>query len=105
MRNEKNTLHRFLLSISIILTSCSNKWSSEFRDFNKSLNDVKNKGKNVEEARDSIQLKRLDDLSKTDTTDKNKQEFNDLQNKINSKVIPKMDAYEKANETFTCQIS
>ncbi|GEQ04462.1 EMYY motif lipoprotein [Staphylococcus gallinarum] len=85
-----------LLSISIILTSCSHKWSSEFRDFNKSLNDVKNKGKNVEEAMDSIQLKRLDDLSKTDTTDKNKQEFNDLQNKINSKVIPKMDAYEKA---------
>ncbi|RIP35924.1 EMYY motif lipoprotein [Staphylococcus gallinarum] len=85
-----------LLSLSIILVSCSHKWSSEFRDFNKSLNDVKNKGKNVQEAMDSIQLNRLNDLSKTDTTDKNKQEFNDLQNKINSKVIPKMDKYEKA---------
>ncbi|MCG7340058.1 EMYY motif lipoprotein [Staphylococcus sp. ACRSN] len=85
-----------LVSLSIILASCSHKWSSELKDFDKSLNDVKNKGKNVEEEMDAIHLNRLNDLSETDTTDKNKKEFNDLQNKINSKVIPKMDEYEKA---------
>lgn len=45
---------------------------------------------------DDIQLKRLDNLSKTDMTDKNKKAFNDLQNELNSKLIPKLEEYETA---------
>lgn len=57
---------------------------------------MKNKEKELRNVMDDIQLKRLDNLSKTDMTDKNKKAFNDLQNELNSKLIPKLEEYETA---------
>lgn len=85
-----------VICFSVSLSACGNKASSEFKDFDTSLNDVKNKGNEVEKVTDDIHLKRLDDLSKTDMTDENKKEFNNLQNRLNSQLVPKMDEYEKA---------
>ncbi|OEL03608.1 hypothetical protein AST12_05385 [Staphylococcus succinus] len=85
-----------VICFSVSLSACGNKASSEFKDFDTSLNDVKNKGNEVEKVIDDIHLKRLDDLSKTDMTDENKKEFNNLQNRLNSQLVPKMDEYEKA---------
>lgn len=85
-----------VICFSVSLSACGNKASSEFKDFDTSLNDVKNKGNEVEKVTDDIHLKRLDDLSKTDMTDENKKEFNNLQNQLNSQLVPKMDEYEKA---------
>ncbi|MDH9162123.1 EMYY motif lipoprotein [Staphylococcus succinus] len=85
-----------VICFSVALSACGNKASSEFKDFDTSLNDVKNKGNEVEKVTDDIHLKRLDDLSKTDMTDENKKEFNNLQNRLNSQLVPKMDEYEKA---------
>src|SRR5699024_10457263 len=47
---------------------------------------------------DSIDLENINDLSKTDMTDKNKKEFNQLQNNLNSKLTPKLEAYEKSTK-------
>ncbi|WP_436855094.1 EMYY motif lipoprotein [Staphylococcus caeli] len=85
-----------LLGFVVSLSACGNEGSSEFKDFDSSLKDVKNKEKELKQTMDDIKLKRLDDLSKTDMTDKNKKAFNDLQNKVNSKLMPKLKAYEKA---------
>lgn len=85
-----------LVCFSISLASCNNEGENEFKDFDSSLNDVKNKEKELRNVMDDIQLKRLDNLSKTDMTDKNKKAFNDLQNELNSKLIPKLEEYETA---------
>ncbi|XVL27059.1 EMYY motif lipoprotein [Staphylococcus equorum] len=85
-----------LVCFSISLAACNNEGENEFKDFDSSLNDVKNKEKELRNVMDDIQLKRLDNLSKTDMTDKNKKAFNDLQNELNSKLIPKLEEYERA---------
>ncbi|MGX5789801.1 EMYY motif lipoprotein [Staphylococcus equorum] len=85
-----------LVCFSISLAACNNEGENEFKDFDSSLNDVKNKEKELRNVMDDIQLKRLDNLSKTDMTDKNKKSFNDLQNELNSKLIPKLEEYETA---------
>lgn len=85
-----------LFCFSITLSACGNEGSTEFKDFDSTLNDVKSKETELKKVIDDIHLKRLDDLSKTDMTDNNKKEFNELQNKVNSKLIPKFDNYETA---------
>ncbi|ANQ63626.1 EMYY motif lipoprotein [Staphylococcus equorum] len=85
-----------LVCFSISLAACNNEGENEFKDFDSSLNDVKNKEKELRNVMDDIQLRRLDNLSKTDMTDKNKKAFNDLQNELNSKLIPKLEEYETA---------
>lgn len=85
-----------LFCFSITLSACGNEGSTEFKDFDSTLNDVKSKETELKKVIDDIHLKRLDDLSKTDMTDKNKKEFNELQNKVNSKLVPKLDDYETA---------
>ena len=77
MFNDKECRYEKLLFIATIvifittLTACGNKTNKDFNDFDNKLSDVK-KSKNVEEVIDKIHLKELDNLSKTDTTDKNK---------------------------------
>lgn len=85
-----------LFCFSITLSACGNEGSTEFKDFDSTLNDVKSKETELKKVINDIHLKRLDDLSKTDMTDNNKKEFNELQNKVNSKLIPKLDNYETA---------
>ena len=78
------------------LTACGNKTNKDFNDFDNKLSDVKKKQKNVEEVIDKIHLKELDNLSKTDTTDKNKKEFIALQKDINNYLMPEFKKYKKA---------
>ena len=80
----------------IALTACGNKTNKDFNDFDNKLSDVKQKQKNVEEVIDKIHLKELDNLSKTDTTDKNKKEFIALQKDINNYLMPEFKKYKKA---------
>ncbi|OEK66720.1 hypothetical protein AST00_05115 [Staphylococcus equorum] len=85
-----------VVCFSISLSACNNEGENEFKDFDSSLNDVKNKETELRDVMDDMQLKSLDNLSKTDMTDKNKKAFNDLQNELNSKLIPKLEEYETA---------
>ena len=42
-----------------------------------------------------LELNRLNDISKTDTTDKNKKSFERLQKNINHRLVPEFKEYEK----------
>lgn len=85
-----------LVCVSVVLVACGREGANEFKDFDSTLSDVNNKEKAFNKTMDSIDLSYIDDLSKTDMTDKNKKEFNQLQNKLNSKLMPKLEAYDKA---------
>ena len=52
------------------------------------IKEIHQKQHSVEKVMDKIPLKELDNLSKTDTTDKNKKEFRALQQDINNYLIP-----------------
>ena len=84
----------FLLIVA--LTACSNKTDSDISHFESKLDEVNNKQDKLEKVMDKINLKELDHLSKTDTTDKNRKEFIQLQDDINKQLIPAFKDYEKA---------
>ncbi|PTF18976.1 EMYY motif lipoprotein [Staphylococcus devriesei] len=88
-----------ILSIIIIcvltLSSCSNQHHANVKEFEKQLDEAEAKKKSVKTVMDKIHLKQLDQLSKTDTTDKNKKEFKALQKDVNHHLMPAFEAYEK----------
>ena len=47
-----------------------------------------------------LELNRLNDISKTDTTDKNKKSFERLQKNINHRLVPKFKEFEKKLNIF-----
>lgn len=92
-----------LVCFAVVIVACGHEGANEFKDFDSTLNDVKQKEKAFNKEMDSIDLENINDLSKTDMTDKNKKEFNQLQNNLNSKLIPKFEAYEKATKNLPAQ--
>ena len=100
MFNDKECRYEKLLFIATIvifittLTACGNKTNKDFNDFDNKLSDVK-KSKNVEEVIDKIHLKELDNLSKTDTTDKTKRIYCTSKD-INNYLMPEFKKYKKA---------
>lgn len=87
-----------LVCFAVVLAACGHEGANEFKDFDSTLTDVKQKEKEFNKVMDSIDLENINDLSKTDMTDKNKKEFNQLQNNLNSKLTPKLEAYEKSTK-------
>ncbi|MBA1354694.1 MULTISPECIES: EMYY motif lipoprotein [Staphylococcus] len=87
-----------LVCFAVVLVACGHEGANEFKDFDSTLTDVKQKEKEFNKVMDSIDLENINDLSKTDMTDKNKKEFNQLQNNLNSKLTPKLEAYEKSTK-------
>ncbi|PTE77709.1 EMYY motif lipoprotein [Staphylococcus cohnii] len=87
-----------LVCFTVVLVACGHEGANEFKDFDSTLTDVKQKEKEFNKVMDSIDLENINDLSKTDMTDKNKKEFNQLQNNLNSKLTPKLEAYEKSTK-------
>lgn len=88
-----------------ILSACGNKHDADFKDFQSSLNDSKSKEHEVKKTLNKIHIEKLDSLRKTDTTDKNKKEINDIQNEINSDLVPKIKAYEKSTNDLKAKTS
>src|SRR5699024_12750104 len=84
-----------LVCVSVVLVACGREGAKEFKDFDSTLCDVNNKEKAFNKTMDSIDLSYIDDLSKTDMTDKIKKEYKQLQNKINSKIMPKLETHKK----------
>lgn len=87
-----------IVIFAITLTACGSKSTKDLKDFEHKYKDVKQKQENVEEVIDKIHLKELDNLSKTDTTDKNKKEFIALQKDINNYLIPEFKKYKKSTQ-------
>lgn len=88
-----------------VLNACGNKHNADLKDFRSSLSDSKNKEHEVKATLNEIHVDRLDSLRKTDTTDKNKKEINDIQNKINSELMPKIKDYEDSTENLKAKTS
>lgn len=84
----------FLIIIS--LTACSNKTNSDLNHFESKLDEVNHKQDKLKKVMKKINLKELDHLSKTDTTDKNRKEFIKLQDDIDQQLIPAFKEYEKS---------
>ena len=80
-----------ILSIMLIWAYCSHHVAIkvvDLKDFQTQLNKVEDEKKDLKTLMDKIHLKQLDQLSKTDTTDKNKREFEALKKDINKHLIP-----------------
>ncbi|MEJ7462432.1 EMYY motif lipoprotein [Staphylococcus saprophyticus] len=93
---KKIVLIPMIFILIVALTACSNKTDSDISHFESKLDEVNNKQDKLEKVIDKINLKELDHLSKTDTTDKNRKEFIQLQDDINKQLIPAFKDYEKA---------
>lgn len=93
---KKIVLIPMIFILIVALTACSNKTDYDISHFESKLDEVNNKQDKLEKVMDKINLKELDHLSKTDTTDKNRKEFIQLQDDINKQLIPAFKDYEKA---------
>ncbi|PNZ10763.1 EMYY motif lipoprotein [Staphylococcus simiae] len=90
-----------LLMIIVTANACSNKEQQDIAKFDNQYTKVKQKDKELRQEIDNIHLKNLDQLSKTDTTDKNSKEFKALQQKINQQLMSKFKQYDKAVEQLS----
>ena len=79
----------------LLLVSCSNDKQSAAKQFEKDLAPAEAKQEDVEKVMDSIQLKQIEQLSNTDTTDKNKKDFEILQKDMHRHLLPTFEKYEK----------
>lgn len=79
----------------LILSGCGQNNNEDLNRFNQHLSKVETKEKNVEKVMNQLELSRLNNISKTDTTDKNKNSFERLQKNINHRLLPKFKDYEK----------
>ena len=93
---KKLAILSIMLICGILLSSCGNQSSADLKDFQTQLNKVEDEKKDFKTVMDKIHLKQLDQLSKTDTTDKNKREFEALKKDINKHLIPQFKKYEKS---------
>ncbi len=79
----------------LILSGCGQNNNEDLNRFKQHLSKVETKQKSVEKVMNQLELNRLNDISKTDTTDKNKKSFERLQKNINHRLVPEFKEYEK----------
>jgi len=79
----------------LILSGCGENNNEDLNRFKQHLSKVETKQKSVEKVMNQLELNRLNDISKTDTTDKNKKSFERLQKNINHRLVPEFKEYEK----------
>lgn len=100
---KKLAILSIMLICGILLSSCGNQSSTDLKDFQTQLNKVEDEKKDLKTVMDKIHLKQLDQLSKTDTTDKNKREFEALKKDINKHLIPQFKKYEKSAKQLSAE--
>lgn len=79
----------------LILSGCGQNNNEDLNRFKQHLSKVEAKQKSVEKVLNQLELNRLNNISKTDTTDKNKKSFERLQKNINHRLVPKFKEFEK----------
>jgi len=79
----------------LILSGCGQNNNEDLNRFKQHLSKVETKQKSVEKVMNQLELNRLNDISKTDTTDKNKKSFERLQKNINHRLVLEFKEYEK----------
>ena len=78
----------------LILSGCGQNNNEDLNRFKQHLSKVEAKQKSVEKVLNQLELNRLNNISKTDTTDKNKKSFERLQKNINHRLVPKFKEFE-----------
>ena len=61
-----------VIILTIVVSACGNESKRDIKQFESQYKEIHQKQHSVEKVMDKIPLKELDNLSKTDTTDKNK---------------------------------
>ena len=61
-----------VIILTIVVSACGNESKEILNNLNVNIKEIHQKQHSVEKVMDKIPLKELDNLSKTDTTDKNK---------------------------------
>lgn len=64
-----------VIILTIVVSACGNESKRDIKQFERQYKEIHQKQHSVEKVMDKIPLKELDNLSKTDTTDKNKKNF------------------------------
>lgn len=90
-----------IIILSIVVSACGNETKRDIKQFESQYKEIHQKQHSVEKVMDKIPLKELDNLSKTDTTDKNKKEFRALQQDINNYLIPEFKKYKNSTQHLT----
>lgn len=90
-----------VIILTIVVSACGNESKEILNNLNVNIKKFIKKQHSVEKVMDKIPLKELDNLSKTDTTDKNKKEFRALQQDINNYLIPEFKKYKNSTQHLT----
>ena len=90
-----------VIILTIVVSACGNESKRDIKQFESQYKEIHQKQHSVEKVMDKIPLKELDNLSKTDTTDKNKKEFRALQQDINNYLIPEFKKYKNSTQHLT----
>lgn len=94
-------MKKWLLAITIVcltlsLAACNSKTQSDLNHFEKAKHEVDKEEKHVKQVMDDIHLNRLSELSKSDLTDRNKTDFQQMEKDIDKKLMPAFKSYKKA---------
>lgn len=93
----KPWLLTFLLVCAIFsLVACGNRTQSDLNQFEQSMSEVDKKQDHVEKTMDDIHLNHLNELSKSDLTDRNKEEFEQMSKDMDKKLMPAFKSYKEA---------
>lgn len=101
-------MKRWLLIITIAcltlsLAACSNKTQSDLKHFEKAKHEVDKEERQVEKIMDDMRLNRLNELSRSDLTDRNKTDFKQLEKDMDKKLMPAFESYQNAAEQLPAE--
>ncbi|MFC0136508.1 EMYY motif lipoprotein [Staphylococcus petrasii] len=102
---KKIAILSIIIICGLVLSSCGTQRNADLKSFARHLDKVEEKKQDVETVMDKIHLTKLNELSKTDTTDKNKQEFKVLQKDINNHLMPAFKKYDKEAKQLPAKTS
>lgn len=85
------------------LVACSNQTQSDLKQFEQSKKDVDQKEAHVEKLMDEMRLNRLTELSRSDLTDRNRDDFEQMATDMDNKLMPAFNSYKKAAEDLSAK--
>lgn len=85
-----------VVCFTFALVGCQRHYPKGLKNFEGQLKDVHKQEDKVKSEMDRIDLNQIKMLNQQEMTDKNKKDFNHLQNEINNELVPEAKAYKKA---------
>lgn len=85
-----------LVIATISLAACGNRTQSDLNQFEQSMSEVDKKQNHVKKGMDDMHLNRLNELSKSDLTDRNQEDFEQMSKDMDKKLMPAFQSYKEA---------